>query len=566
MKKYFTKLNIVICIIGIICVIFSSIFVFNSDLLKGVDTEYHMSRIIGITNSWKSGDFFAFIHLDSENYGYAIGFFYSNLFMILPSILYLLGTNIILIYKIIIVICGICTAISMFVCVKKITKNKYASTISMVLYTLSSYRIITMVAKGFLGELFSFIFIPLIILGLYEIIWGDEKKWYFLSIGFIGILNSNLVMTEIMIVVSFAFVIFNLPRLLNIANHHIIDCTRFKALLKGIIWSLLISTAFWLPMLEQLVNSTFKMKDLVEWYNPRYWTIEFVNLFWGTIQYKNNLAASYGLGIIFIIILIFRLRIKEKNNIIKFCDICILSGLLLILPMTEIFPWKYLGNIGGTLQFPSRLEVPITAFFSIACGIICMNIKKKNIRYFVMFLIILWEIISSFIVLNSCIDALKKYYHTDNMDELLVKEDFKYDICDGVYLPQNAKHYSTKINEDIVRINTNNKNLKLSYDKNTSTLYFSNNYEDDSYVDIPKYYYYGYVAEGNGINYEIGEGENGQIRVLLKGQSGEIKIYYKTTILQIIALVISIIAILAGGINGCAKIYSKRIKSKKVQI
>ena len=106
----------------------------------------------------------------------------------------------------------------------------------------------------------------------------------------------------------------------------------------------------------------------------------------------------------------------------------------------------------------------------------------------------------------------------------------------------------------------------MSYDKNTSTLYFSNNYEDDSYVDIPKYYYYGYVAEGNGINHEIGEGENGQIRVLLKGQSGEIKIYYKTTILQIIALVISIIAILAGGINGCAKIYSKRIKSKKVQI
>lgn len=61
-------------------------------------------------------------------------------------------------------------------------KNKYASTISMVLYTLSSYRIITMVAKGFLGELFSFIFIPLIILGLYEIIWGDEKSGIFLAL------------------------------------------------------------------------------------------------------------------------------------------------------------------------------------------------------------------------------------------------------------------------------------------------------------------------------------------------------------------------------------------------
>lgn len=35
--------------------------------------------------------------------------------------------------------------------------------------------------------------------------------------------------------------------------------------------------------------------------------------------------------------------------------------------------------------------------------------------------------------------------------------------------------------------------------------------------------------------------------------------------ITLIALVVTI-AILAGGINGCAKIYSKRIKSKKVQI
>ena len=60
---------------------------FDKILYKGVDTEYHLSRMIGITNSWKSGDLLAFIHLDQFGYGYAMGFFYSNLFMIIPCLL-----------------------------------------------------------------------------------------------------------------------------------------------------------------------------------------------------------------------------------------------------------------------------------------------------------------------------------------------------------------------------------------------------------------------------------------------------------------------------------------------
>lgn len=54
--------------------------------------------------------------------------------MIIPSILYMLGMNIILIYKIFVVICAICTAISMYICTKKISKSRYAGIVAYMQY------------------------------------------------------------------------------------------------------------------------------------------------------------------------------------------------------------------------------------------------------------------------------------------------------------------------------------------------------------------------------------------------------------------------------------------------
>ena len=176
LKKYLTKENITITIVLLVGAIISSVFMFKQ-VYNGIDTAYHMSRIIGITNSWKAGDLLAYIHLNTSGYGYAMGFFYSNLFMILPSILFMLGMNIILVYKIFILMCSIATVITMYICTKQISKSKYAATISAFLYTTCSYRIITLVVKAFVGEILSFIFIPLIILGLYQLIFEDTKKW-----------------------------------------------------------------------------------------------------------------------------------------------------------------------------------------------------------------------------------------------------------------------------------------------------------------------------------------------------------------------------------------------------
>ncbi len=557
-KKYMTKENIIIVAVIILSVLMSSLFVFDKILYKGVDTEYHLSRIMGIVNSWKTGNIPAYIHTDTNGFGYAMGFFYGNISVLLPCLLYLVGTNLIVAYKIFIVVCGFGTAVSMYVCSKKISGSKYAGTISTVLYTTCSYRIITLVTKAFIGEVLSFIFIPIIILGLYELIFNDEKKWWILSLGFVGILNSNLVMTEIMIAISAVIVICNIKEIIT-------NKKRLLGFIKATIWALLISAAFWMPMLEQLKNNKFQMTTLMETYKPTRWLLDIEKIFSGTIQYKNNMAAAYGSGFIFAIIIVLRLFVKENNKATKFCDISLFTGLILLLCMTKYFPWKKIIKIGEMIQFPSRMEVPVAAFFSIGCGIICHYISNKNEkkRKLLFIAILIFQCAFSVVYLKACVKALEKYNGVDSKEQLEIEEDFIYNICDGVYLPEGAENdafdeIKAKRYEIEEKYKDNNRSLKWEHSRNglIETIKFSNNDYENTYVEIPRYYYYGYTAESEDgkTQYKIEKTEKGFIRIYLGDiKEGTVKLYYKKTIIQRISALISIITIISSMLIFCYK-------------
>lgn len=567
MKKYITKQNLIIAILLLLSVLISTLFIFKGPIYKGVDTTYHMSRIIGIANSWKAGNIPAYIHLDETGYGYAMGFFYSNLFFIIPTILYCLGMNILFVYKILVLICGLATAVSMYICVKEITKSKYASTIASVLYTTCGYRIITMVAKGFIGELLSFIFIPIIILGLYQLIFGDSKKWWIFAIGFIGILNSNLVMTEIMIIISAIMIVCNLKTIWK-------EKQRLKGFLKATFFSLAICAIFWMPMLEQMQKSELEMEVLKNVYQPTKWLVEFKDILFGTIQYNKNLAGAYGLGIVFVILLMFRLKIKETNKLIQFCDISILIGLILMLAMTPYFPWKHLKDIGGLIQFPSRLEIPISAFFSIACGIIVNQItqKRKKFRNILLGFICTWQIIFCFICLVSCEQAIVNWNGVKSKEEIEVTKNFIYFICDGVYLPKGANYKEVQSevesHENLKRINnTEDRNVEWIKKGLEMEITYSSQKTEESLIEVPLYYYHGYCAESleDGSKYEIAKSKNGRIAIKIKEKEKDtIKLYYKRTMIQKIGILITSVTILVTIVYGIVKRRRKRNGERKL--
>ena len=54
------------------------------------------------------------------------------------------------------------------------------------LYVFSLYRFTDIYVRGALGEVLAFIFMPVALIGIYEVLWGDEKKWSWLMTGYSG--------------------------------------------------------------------------------------------------------------------------------------------------------------------------------------------------------------------------------------------------------------------------------------------------------------------------------------------------------------------------------------------
>ncbi len=65
----------------------------------------------------------------------------------------------------------------MYELVKKITRNKLVGTFSAILYMTMPYHLNDMYIRNAFGEYLSFIFIPLVFLGMYNLFHKEKGHW-----------------------------------------------------------------------------------------------------------------------------------------------------------------------------------------------------------------------------------------------------------------------------------------------------------------------------------------------------------------------------------------------------
>ena len=199
----------------IILTLLSSISLFTISLKYGHDILFHLSRIVGIKDSF-SNDLFSSIYSNYLNgYGYGNPLFYPDIFLYVPAFINYLGLSINTSYKIFIILVNFFSIISMYITVKGISKSKYAGIISSIIYAFASYRLIDVFSRAALGEALAFIFIPLIIYGIYNIIYGDYKKFYILVIGMSGLILSHILSTYIICILLSIFCLINIKKFIK---------------------------------------------------------------------------------------------------------------------------------------------------------------------------------------------------------------------------------------------------------------------------------------------------------------------------------------------------------------
>lgn len=523
--RIYNNKKIHIFLIIFTCLISSS-FLLIKGIYRGHDLEYHLSRLLGISECLKYGDFKALIHHGFYDYGYANGLFYSNLFLYPFAILNTLGLDVITCYKVFIITVTIVTAFSMYYCVKNITKKSSVATISTILYITSSYRVCDVMVRSAVGEILAFLFIPIIILGLYKLIYDDYKKWYIFSLGFVGLVNCHLISCVMMFLIIVIILLCHLKNLLR-------EKDRLKYLCFSGIVGLLLAAFFILPMLEQYFRADLLINSST---NSIASIVPLNKAFIGVLKHKERFFPS-GIGLVFIAItiiwfkMIIKRKIEKNNKINKFITCMVLSGIIVLLFSTDLVSWKILSKVLGSIQFTWRLYLFFTAFLSLAGGyIINKAIKDTNFKVFNVCILIMYCI--GLCIFNQLlgVESLKKYYKPDT--NIILKKYNDFSIAAGEYVPKNTDW--SLIYKDKREPKTNNEDLKIKYKEKKGNYYieFNNNNKNNTYIDIPLINYLGYRSKSLKTSkyYEISEGYNTWIRVHLKNNKEDsIKIWYKGT-------------------------------------
>lgn len=229
----------------------------------GHDMAFHLARIVGLEEGLMSGNFPVRIQPGwCNDYGYAVSVFYGDLLLYIPALLYMAWVPLVYSYKVYVLFINAATIGIAYFCYKRLSHDKYIGVTCTALYCLSVNRILNVFVRAAVGEYSAYMFYPLVLLGVKEILCMDMKEngekhgWIFLCIGMTGMIQTHVLSVEMTCIILGILVIGLNTRLLQM---HII-----LAFLKSIIATVCLNLGFILPFLDFSRQNlvVFRNKDI----------------------------------------------------------------------------------------------------------------------------------------------------------------------------------------------------------------------------------------------------------------------------------------------------------------
>lgn len=514
MKKIYNKIKntkLETLIILILLTILSSISIFHKGIIINHDVNFHLHRIIALSDNINIGKYIPVYFNYLNGFGYGNGLFYPDLFLYIPSILYNLGICIEISYKTFILIINFFALLNMYLCVKKITNDKKCSYIAIILYSIANYRMLDLVERGALGEVMAFVFLPLIILGIYEIFFGNYKKTHYFIIGMCGMCLSHVISFYLTCIILIIFTIINIKCLKN--------KKRLYNLIISIIISLLITSYFWLPMIEQLINNELNIISIGKIYK---YVVPLSALFIDfCIIYMYEEWVPAGIGIIYYVSIILYIKQLKQNKfkiknkfLFTLFILSIICILLIICPL--IWKIEIMNKIFGVIQFPWRLYMFTTTFLIISLSIFLKEYKiTKLIKLLFIYTLLIF-------IVNSLLYTINVYR----------QEPLKNQIMLGEYLPKNFDLKTTE----------NYENNDIKYTRKKQYTYIEIKEPKDK-IEAPLIYYKGYKACDENKCYKVYKNQNGLLGIKTDENTTKIKISYEGTNIYKISKYISFIGL-----------------------
>jgi len=502
----------------------------------GHDTTFHLVRLCNLADSLAHGQLPARIGGFSYNgYGAITSVFYPDFFLYPFALLMVLGASMQYAVNLFFIAVNIGSAASMYAASKRIFKEDWAAVCASILYTLSIYRISDVFTRYAFGEMTAMVFLPLFMLGLYEVILGDKRSWQVLGVSAACIYLSHMLSTLICALTAVGVCVLFIVK--------IVRERRLSGIVKAGCLALMLCAFQLVPFVQyslQGIGAAELAKD------PAFFAISPAQLFLlgaGEMSADprdmtlSTFALEIGLPLIVAAGLALYMAATEEKPHEKngFAVLLLATGCLFAFMATTLFPWSHVRvltrGLTDYLQFPWRFLMMTAVCFALCGGWGLFRFARGH-----------GEQMAAAALCVAAICALPTLTdETRNADYIAFGETVSPNLQYTEYtIPGTATaptmDQALQLDGDVQIV---------SYEKDGTTVVMQLAAETDGSVALPLFGYDGYRTQLNGEEIAWMLGENNRLSVPLeKGMQGELRVWFAGRMIWRAAEAVSLAALL----------------------
>ena len=524
--------------------------ILNEGWRKRDDTAFHLARIWGLACEIKRGNIPVRVQSDLINgHGVAVSIFYGDILLYFPALLVILKVPLYIAYKVYVFTIHVGTVVLSYISFKKISKNAHIGLLCSAVYSLSIYRLCDIYFRDAVGEYTAMMFLPVIVWGMWNIMFENTNKevyksnWIILSLGMTGIIQSHILTCEMVVFFMIITCICNIKK--------VIERERFLELCKAAVGSVLLNLFFLVPFLD------YAREDLIVFASDSYANIQqnglrLSDLFrvWGSnsgvSQYGEAkvMAITIGLPVTIIAIISVYLLINNKVDENRRKLYFTIGMLVLSLWMsTNKFPYDTLqeiplvGYLVGSIQFPFRFMSIVMIFATLLTCIVALDFRTNTTKKsFIIFVIMICGICAC--------QGMEYIHYADSI------KTSHFSKCDGGTWAELAVGGQYLYENTDISLAMKNNQIQgeiedIRYEKDGSLLIHCYTNREMN-IELPVFYYPDYQCKdiNTGEKLAIAKGNNNDIDITIPAEyQGTLKISFKEPILWRGAEFVSIIMI-----------------------
>lgn len=541
--------------------VLASVPAFTDFVTTGHDLEFHVGRLEALAQGLMAGEFPVYIgSTEMAGFGTLSATMYPQLFLYPIAALRLFHISLMMCYKVLIVAINAVSAFTAYYAAKKMFRSSKLAFWTSLLYTFSIYRLANVYLRAAIGESLAMAFLPLVIWGMYEVLWGDEKKWYILAIGVGSVLQSHVLSSEMCAV----FLVLEVL-VWFIGRKGERYWKRILAGVKAAVFTVLLNAFFLVPFLFFCTENLqcFNMPNVIS--DTGVYFSQMFNLFADYNGWAVPVGSTIGempmtIGTILLvgsILLIFvdmagkkvtgrsvqtseetaEVDVEEvrSEHALKIGKRCLIYGVCALFFSSYLFPWDFfqeidlLRDIVTSIQFAWRFlgTASVLLCFASAVGIVYFAQSHVNRRWIYSLSLVLLICSTSYFFSQKNIDDEKFDQYHNKMEFYTVGDtDAMYMYFEGDrFLPLNMDYKWNKarilsqMSQPFKVENLERKGMHMKMTVTGST-------KTDDKLMFPLYYYPGYVAYIDGEEVPV-ESLARRVACPMPKGTAEVEVYYK---------------------------------------